>query len=123
MADVSLSDQYVLLLNDVVKENKALRDKIDQNITLEQNTMRDLTNKIDNLDGKIASLGERRGQVRQTGGGRIPVPKMCSVSILYIFNFVYQTLSPMRAKLMFIYQLDPWTAEHEICIHMSVSIY
>jgi hypothetical protein len=95
MADVSLSDQYVLLLNDVVKENKALRDKIDQNITLEQNTMRDLANKIDNLDGKIASLGERRGQVRQTGGGRIPVPKMCSVSILYIFNFVYQTLSPM----------------------------
>jgi hypothetical protein len=85
----------VLLLNDVVKENKTLRDKVDQNIALEQNTMRDLANKIDNLDGKIASLGERRRKVRQTGGGRIPVqpvPKMCSVSILYIFNFFRQTL-------------------------------
>jgi hypothetical protein len=49
MADVSLRDQYVLLLNDVVKENKALRDKVDQNIALEQNTMRDLANKIDNI--------------------------------------------------------------------------
>ena len=30
MAEVSLSDQYVLLLNDVIKENKAVREKLEQ---------------------------------------------------------------------------------------------
>ena len=42
MAEVSLSDQCFLLLNDVVKENKALREKLDQTVLLEQNVLKEL---------------------------------------------------------------------------------
>ena len=42
MAEVSLSDQCVLLLNDVVKENKALTEKLDQTVLLEQNALKEL---------------------------------------------------------------------------------
>ena len=44
MTEVSLSDQYVLLLNDVVKENKALREKLDQTVLREQNALKELQN-------------------------------------------------------------------------------
>lgn len=81
MAEVSLSDQYVLLLNDVVKENKALREKLDQSVLREQNALKELGNKLDSLDGKLSTLSEQRRRAKHTGGGKIPVPKMCSVSI------------------------------------------
>ena len=81
MAEVSLSYQYVLLLNDVVKENKALREKLDQTVLREQNALKEFQNKLDSLDGKLATFGEQRRGAKHTGGGKIPVPKMCSVSI------------------------------------------
>ncbi|CAB3991969.1 Hypothetical predicted protein [Paramuricea clavata] len=81
MAEVSLSDRYVLLLNDVVNENKAVREKLEQtsaSTTIDQRALKDLANKVDNLDAKISKLAERGRPVRQTGGARIQVPKMCS---------------------------------------------
>jgi DNA repair exonuclease SbcCD ATPase subunit len=89
MAEVSLSDQYVLLLNDVIKENKAVREKLEQtsessseSATVDQSrALKDLANKVDSLNTKISKLTERGRPVRQTGGARLQVPKMCSVSI------------------------------------------
>ena len=59
----------------MIKENKALREKLDQTVLREQNALKELRNKLDSLDGKLATFGEQRR------GGKIPVPKMCSVSI------------------------------------------
>ena len=83
MAEVSLSDQYVLLLNDVVKENQAVRENLAQTYgsTNDQRALKDLANKVDILDAKISNLTEHERPVRQTGGARIKVPKMCSVSM------------------------------------------
>jgi hypothetical protein len=61
MAEVSLSDQYVLLLNDVIKENKAVREKLEQtsessseSATVDQSrALKDLANKVDSLNTKI----------------------------------------------------------------------
>jgi tetrahydromethanopterin S-methyltransferase subunit G len=100
MAEVSLSDQYILLLNDVVKENKALREKLDQCIATDQDSLRELKTKLDEMDNKISNFGAQRRHVRQTGGGKIPIPKMCSVCIIMplyltyigIYNFTLSAL-------------------------------
>ena len=59
MADISLSDEYVLLLNDVINENKALGEKITQSNQADQRTLSDLANKIENLIVKVSSISEK----------------------------------------------------------------
>ena len=59
MADISLSDEYVLLLNDIINENKALGEKITQSSQADQGTLSDLANRIENLIVKVSSISEK----------------------------------------------------------------
>ena len=56
---ISLSDEYVLLLNDIINENKALGEKITQSSQADQGTLSDLANKIENLIVKVSSISEK----------------------------------------------------------------
>ena len=76
--EVSLSDHYVILLTDVVNENKELRRQLAENHQQDQQSMSKMSEKIEALTSKVASS---RGRVRPTGGGTaLRVPKLCSVS-------------------------------------------
>lgn len=82
MADISLSDHYVVLLQDVVNQTKLLRDEIKNNKTKENSALESISQKVDGLARTVTTLTMNGGRrVRQTGG-HIKVPKMCSVSIL-----------------------------------------
>ena len=106
---VSLSDQYVLLLEKVVEENRALREQVKQMAENEKTVIGDLHKKIDDL--KTANCSQSR-PARQTGTS-LRVPKMCrvcfcclyiacNVNILYsrVFWFhVYISIYGSRAGL------------------------
>lgn len=75
--NVSMSDHYVLLLEKVVEENKALREQVKTMAEKDKTSLEDLHKKIDCL--KTASVSSKR--VRQTGPSTINVPKMCRVCL------------------------------------------
>ena len=77
----SMPDHYVLLLEKVVAENKALREKVTIMSNNDKQTLSELHKKIDSL--KATSSSKR---VRQTGGSSTRVPKMCRVSSNYRFQ-------------------------------------
>lgn len=74
--DVSLPDQYVLLLQNVVDENKLLREQMKQTIEQGKNSLEEIKKKVDTF-ATSSALPSRR--VRQTGRP-IRVPRICSVS-------------------------------------------
>lgn len=74
---ISLSDRYVLLLDEVVNENRELRKKLEEIHKKDEATMKTLSEKVDVLSAKVVSAPSR---VRQTGSGRMRVPRICSVS-------------------------------------------
>lgn len=77
--DVSLSDQYVLLLQNVVQENRLLREQLKTTVNETKSSIEDMKNKVDKMDNLSTSTARR---VRQTGPIRaIRVPKLCRVSI------------------------------------------
>lgn len=79
---VSLSDQYVLLLQETIKESRVLRDQMSQK---DQDTdakfERQLSEKIDKDSSPSCTKGKRKR------GSSIQVPKQCRVSRQ--FNVVY----------------------------------
>ena len=77
--DLSLPDQYVLLLQNVVEENRLLRQQISQTIEAGQSSSQEINLKVDNL--AAASRARATNRARQTGRP-IRVPRMCSVSTI-----------------------------------------
>jgi uncharacterized protein YoxC len=71
---VSMSDHYVMLLEKVVEENKALREQVTAIVSKDKTALEDLHKKIDSL--KTTSK-----RVRQTGPSTTRVPKMCRVCL------------------------------------------
>lgn len=79
---VSLSDHYVLLLQNVVEENYLLREQLQKSTQETRSCIEEMKSKIDNMS---AGAGRR---IRQTGPVRaIRVPKLCRVSV-YIFMYI-----------------------------------
>ena len=74
--NVALSDQYVLLLQNVVEENRLLREQLSNNVTNNENALKDIKTQMDIL--ARTNTGSRR--VGQTGQNKQNVPKACSVS-------------------------------------------
>lgn len=74
--ETSLPDQYVLLLQNVVEENR-LANTISNN----ENALKSIEAKMDILS-RTNATGRR---VRQTGQNKQKVPKACSVSTKYNF--------------------------------------
>lgn len=93
---VNLTDRYVLLLNDLVKENRALNKEVENSTTKNEERITSLVSKIDNLHAKLNAPSRR---VRQTGGGRLRVPRLCSVSTLFNLllyqDFLYTDCDPL----------------------------
>ena len=86
--NVSLPDQYVLLLQNVVEENRLLRQQLSSTVTNNENALKDIKTQMDIL--ARTSTSSRR--VRQTGQNTQNVPKACSVSkhfksngLIYLF--------------------------------------
>ena len=74
---VSLSDQYVLLLQNVVNENRLLREQMKNTVDQTKSSLEEIKKKVDNIE----NLPPGRNRVRQTGPARsIRVPKLCRVS-------------------------------------------
>ena len=63
--DLSLPDQYVLLLQNVVEENRLLRQQTSQTIEAGQSSLQEINLKVDNL--AAASRARATNRVRQTG--------------------------------------------------------
>ena len=74
--NVSLPDQYVLLLQNVVEENRLLRQQLSSTVTSNENALKGIKMQMDILARTSTSF--RR--VRQTGQNMQNVPKACSVS-------------------------------------------
>ena len=74
--NVSLPDQYVLLLQNVVEENRLLRQQLLSTVKSNENALKDIKMQMDIL--ARTSTSSRR--VRQTGQNKQNVPKACSVS-------------------------------------------
>jgi predicted house-cleaning NTP pyrophosphatase (Maf/HAM1 superfamily) len=75
---ISLSDCYVLLHDEVVNENRELRKKLEEIHKKDEATMKTLSERVDVVSAKVVSAPSR---VRQTGSRRIRVPRLSSVSI------------------------------------------
>ena len=79
VAMVSISDHYVLLLEKVIEENKALREQVKTMADTDKVALDDLHKKIDNIRTANQSAAPSR-RVRQTGpSASVRVPKMCRV--------------------------------------------
>ena len=74
--NVALSDQYVLLLQNAVEENRLLREQLSNTVTNNENALKDIKMQMDIL--ARTNTGSRRA--RQTGQNKQNVPKACSVS-------------------------------------------
>ena len=64
---VSLSDHYVLLLEKVVEENRALREQVKQMAENEKTVIGDLHQKINDLKTANCLLANQSRCARQTG--------------------------------------------------------
>ena len=78
--NVALSDQYVLLLQNVVEENRLLREQLSNTVTNNENALKDIKTQMDIL--ARTNTGSRRA--RQTGQNKQNVPKACSVSKTFL---------------------------------------
>ena len=92
--NVSLPDQYVLLLQNVVEENRLLRQQLSSTVTSNENALKDIKTQMDIL--ARTSTSSRR--VRQTGQNKQNVPKACSVhfksnGLIYLFIY-FQKYTP-----------------------------
>ena len=88
--NVSLSDQYVLLLQNVVQENRLLREQLSNTVSSNESALNDIKTQMDIL--VRTNTSSRR--VRQTGQNTQKVPKACSVSKRFESNvFVYLFIS------------------------------
>lgn len=76
--ELSLSDRYAILLDDLVKENKRLHQQLEENGKKNDEMMASLVAKVDSIQSKVTAPIPSR--VRQTGRGRLYVPRLCSVS-------------------------------------------
>ena len=85
---VSLSDQYVLLLQETIKESRVLRDQVSQKDQDTNAKLERLLNKVEELSEKIekdSSPSCMKGKRKRSAS--IQVPKQCRVSTQ--FNVVY----------------------------------
>ena len=78
--NVSLPDQYVLLLQNVVEENRLLRQQLSSTVTSNENALKDIKMQMDIL--ARTSTSSRR--VRQTGQNKQNVPKASVSNILKV---------------------------------------
>ena len=78
--NVSLPDQYVLLLQNVVEENRLLRQQLSSTVTSNENALKDIKMQMDILARTSTSF--RR--VRQTGQNKQNVPKASVSNILKV---------------------------------------
>ena len=76
--DLSFPDQYVLLLQIVVQENRLLRQQISQTMEAGQSSLQEINLKVDNL--AVVFRSRATNCVRQTG--RPIRARMCSVSTI-----------------------------------------
>jgi hypothetical protein len=75
---VSLSDEYVLLLQSVVEENKLLREELKKSVEDTKLSIQGMKTKVEKINN--ISVGARK--VRQTGPVRaVRAPKLCRVSV------------------------------------------
>ncbi|XP_028416023.1 uncharacterized protein LOC114544620 [Dendronephthya gigantea] len=74
---MSLPDQYVLLLQNVVEENRLLRAQMANTISSNESALKNIETKMDILS-QTTSPGRR---VRQTGQNKHKVPKACSNNV------------------------------------------
>ena len=90
--ELSLSDHYVVLLDNVVNQTKLLREEFLKDKGKGNRVLEDITTKIDGLSTTVKSLTVSNGRraVRQTGGAKPRVPKMCSVSIKTFRSLILQ---------------------------------
>ena len=82
--DVSLSDEYVLLLQNVVDENKALREKIEQQSSETKSSLNEIKAKMNEMGSRTPARSSR--PARQCRGPT-RVPKICRVRILSVSCF------------------------------------
>ena len=74
---ISLSDQYVLLSQNVVNKNRLLREQMKNTVDQTKSSLDEIKKKVDNIE----NLPLGRNRVCQTGPARsILVPKLCRVS-------------------------------------------
>ena len=61
-ANVSLSDEYVFLLQNVVEENRQLRDQLSSTVTNNENALKDIKTQLET----VAKTNASTRRVRQT---------------------------------------------------------
>jgi hypothetical protein len=84
---ISLSDHYVVLLQNVVDQAKALRQEINKDKQQEKEALANIAIKVDVLSTTVKYIGSTTGRrVKNTGGAAVKAPRMCSVSTLITFN-------------------------------------
>ena len=82
---VSLPDEYVLLLQNVVKENRLLREQMASSIASNETALKSIDDKV-NIMARTST--GRRSRVRQTGQNKQKVTKACSVSMETLSMFI-----------------------------------
>jgi hypothetical protein len=88
---VSLPDQYVLLLQKVIDENRLLREQVKSTVDTTNSSIEVIKKKVDSFDNVLAAPSRR---VRHTGPAKpIRVPKLCRVSCKtqHIFGYFNRT--------------------------------
>ena len=81
--NVSLSDQYVLLLQNVVEENRLLREQMSNAVANSEKSLNDIKEQM----SVMAQTSTGRVRAKQTGQNTPKVPKACSVSAIVLLNF------------------------------------
>ena len=74
MSEVSLPDRYVVLLENVVEENKRLREVIQERDATQQRLIAELASKLDKA--QTPPNGSKRRRTEKS-----PVPQVCPVSL------------------------------------------
>ena len=80
-SEISLTDQYALLLENSVKESRNLREELSEKDERYSATLAQLNAKIDALTEKVASQSQgaaRKGKRKTTA--KVEVPRLCRVS-------------------------------------------
>lgn len=81
---ISLSDSYVVLLDDSLKETQILREQFRQRDEENAERFQDLTNKVDSLCKLISENNSRsvNKESKSKGQSKIHVPSRCRLSKL-----------------------------------------
>lgn len=76
MAEVSLPDRYVVLLENVVEENRRLRKVIEERDAAQERLIAELSSKLENSDSQTGLHASKRRRKEKA-----PVPQLCRVSL------------------------------------------